>query len=190
MTKKALRQTLRQRLANSPREQLHAHSVAACELLARQPEYQQAKTVMIYLAMASELDSTPIALRGWAEGKRIVAPKVDWEERTMAPVEIRSLTTDVREGAMGVREPIGNAAIALAELDLVVTPGLGFDRVGNRLGRGRGYYDRFLAQPDLRAVSCGLAFEAQVVDQVPHEPTDAPMNMLVTEAQVLRFRTR
>lgn len=188
MTKKALRQALRQRLAEMPPEQLHAQSAAACELLMKQAEFRKAEIIMIYLATSSEVNTTNIALRAWEEGKRIVAPKVSWDQRRMLPTEIKSLTTDVREGMMGIREPVDGMPIPVSELDLIVVPGLGFDSVGNRLGRGRGFYDRFLAHRDLRGVACGLAFDAQIVEEIPFEPNDVPMRMLVTSTQARRFR--
>jgi 5-formyltetrahydrofolate cyclo-ligase len=81
---------------------------------------------------------------------------------------------------------LGNPA-PVADIDLVVLPGLGFDPFGNRLGRGRGFYDRFLAHRDYRAVSCGLALEEQFVESVPVGPHDMPIDMLVTDKNVRRF---
>ena len=72
-------------------------------------------------------------------------------------------------------------------IDLVIVPGLGFDEHGNRLGRGRGFYDRFLAHPEFRGVSCALAFELQMTESVPSDALDIRVNMLVTDAKVRRF---
>ena len=76
----------------------------------------------------------------------------------------------------------------LEEIDLVVTPGLGFDRKGNRLGRGGSYYDRFFANEQLKASRCGFAFAEQLVDSVPVTSTDIPMDFLVTDEEVITFR--
>ncbi len=75
----------------------------------------------------------------------------------------------------------------VADIELVVVPGLAFDEHGNRLGRGRGFYDRFLTHPDFRGTSCGLALEDQVVDSIPVGPSDARVDMLVTDVKVHRF---
>lgn len=186
--KKALRQELRQRLGLLTPEQLHERSVLACERLLETPEYARSETIMIYLSMPQEVDTTTIALRAWGDGKRVLAPKVSWEQRRMLPIEIRSLTDDVRSDAMGLREPIDGMPIPVREIELVIVPGLGFDERGNRLGRGRGFYDRFLSHRDFRATAGGLAFEDQVVPDVPCDENDAKIDFLVTDAKTRRFR--
>ena len=105
----------------------------------------------------------------------------------MLPVEIRSLTDDLVATEMGMREPVSGIPFPISLIDLVIVPGLGFDEFGNRLGRGRGFYDRFLAHPEFRGVSCAMAFEAQMTPAVPVGPLDRHVNMLVTEDKVRRF---
>lgn len=188
MRKKLLRQELREKLAAVPLGVLHERSLAACRLLFQQPEYRRASVVMIFLSVAHEVDTAPLALRAWEDSKRVLAPRVSWEQRRMLPIEIKSLTSDVQDGLMGIREPVEGMPIPVADIDLVVVPGLAFDAEGNRLGRGRGFYDRFLSHRDYRAVSCGLALEEQVVDSVPHDANDARVHLLVTDTQVRRFK--
>lgn len=77
--------------------------------------------------------------------------------------------------------------MAFEEIDLVVTPGLGFDREGNRLGRGGSYYDQFFANPELKARRCGFAFAEQLIGSVPVTEFDEPMDFLVTDEQVVYF---
>ena len=134
-----------------------------------------------------EIDTSPIVLRCWQDRKRVLAPKVSWNQRRMLPVEIRSLTEDLMITGMGIREPISGIPFPITLLDLVIVPGMGFDGQGNRLGRGRGFYDRFLAHPEFKGIASGLAFEQQVLDKIPTGPLDRPINMLVTESRVRRF---
>lgn len=169
---------------------LHERSIAACRRLFEQPEYRKAEVVMLFLSTAHEVDTSQIALQCWADLKRVLAPKVSWEQRRMLPIEIRSLTTDVRPGVMGIREPVDGMPIPVADIDLVIVPGLGFDARGNRLGRGRGFYDRFLSHPDMRATTCGLALEDQFVGTVPHDEWDVRVQMLATDACVRRFKKK
>jgi 5-formyltetrahydrofolate cyclo-ligase len=75
----------------------------------------------------------------------------------------------------------------VAGIDLVIVPGLGFDRHGHRIGRGRGFYDRFLAHRDWRGISCGFAIQEQIVEQVPVNEKDVGVNMLVTDSEINRF---
>jgi len=186
--KKDLRQMLRRRMAGIPAEELQRRSALACGRLVEQPEYRRAEVVMIFLSMPNEIDTGQLALHCWSNLKRVLAPKVSWEQRRMLPTEIKSLTSDVRDSVLGLREPIEGLPIPVADIDLVVVPGLGFDPAGNRLGRGRGFYDRFLSHRDFRGVACALALEDQVVEAVPSDETDMRVHMLVTDARVRRFK--
>jgi 5-formyltetrahydrofolate cyclo-ligase len=185
--KKELRQELRKRLAGISPGEVQAMSIQAAERLSAQPEYKKAEIIMVFLSLPMEVDTTSLVLHAWQDRKRVLAPKVSWEQRRMLPVEIRSLAQDLTTTQLGIREPTSGPPIPIAMIDLVIVPGLGFDEHGNRLGRGRGFYDRFLANPDFRGVSCALAFELQMTEFVPADPLDVGVDMLVTEARVRRF---
>lgn len=188
--KKELRQQLRAELeALPPRERLRLSNLV-CERFLALPEYASARTILLFLSMQTEVDTSTIALRAWTDRRRVLAPKVSWEQKRMQPVEISSLTSGVALDPMGIREPIEGPPTPVREIDLVIVPGLAFDAEGNRLGRGRGFYDRFLANPDFRGVSCAIAFEMQVVAAVPHDENDRRVDLLVTESAVRRFPRR
>ena len=187
MIKKALRNQLREWLASLSGEEVQRRSVAACRLLCAQPEYQAADVIMIFLSTPREVDTAPVALSAWNQGKRVLAPRVSWEQRRMLPIEIHSLTSDVQPGQMGIREPVEGMPVPVSDIDLVIVPGLGFDQQGNRLGRGRGFYDGFLSHRDFRGISCALAFEEQVLPSVPADHRDVRVHMLVTDVTVRRF---
>ena len=87
----------------------------------------------------------------------------------------------------GVREPIAGKPIPSDLIDIVVVPGLGFTPQGHRIGRGMGFYDRFLAQSGFMGISCGLAFDEQVVENIPVLDHDMPLSMLVTDRGIRRF---
>ncbi|QDV91428.1 5-formyltetrahydrofolate cyclo-ligase family protein [Phycisphaerae bacterium RAS2] len=186
--KKELRSRLRAVLAAVSPDDMATRSRAAARLLLAEPEYRRCETIMIYLSLPQEADTTPIVLQAWQDGKRVVAPQVSWESRQMIPMEIRDLDTEVAaNNQLGVREPVSGQIIPVQQIDLVIVPGLGFDPFGNRLGRGRGFYDRFLGKPEFRGVSCGFALEEQVVDSIPAGPLDQRVHMLITDARVRRF---
>lgn len=190
MTKKELRQHLRQVIAGISPEELHQRSVRACSLLTGTPEYTQAEVLMVFLSLPTEIDTTSLVLHAWRDRKRVLAPRVSWEQRRMLPTEIRSLSDDVSESPLGIREPAQGVPFPVANIDLVIVPGLGFDLAGNRIGRGRGFYDRFLIHRDWKGIACGFTLEAQVVESVPTEEKDVRMDMLVTDAAVRRFSNR
>ena len=137
------------------------------------------------------MDTAPLALRCWQAGKSVVVPKVSWDQRRMLPVEITSLQTGLTTTGPGIREPAGDAGkpIPLDLIDLVIVPGLGFTPTGYRIGRGMGFYDRFLAQAEFVGLTCGLAFEEQIVENLPVLDHDVPLSMLVTDRGIRRFVT-
>ncbi len=94
---------------------------------------------------------------------------------------------DLVPGVFGILEPRGSEVVEPGAIDFVLVPARGFDRAGNRLGRGGGYYDRYMAHPDFRAIRCGIAYSAQVLPAIPHDAHDLPVHVLVTESGVLRF---
>jgi len=161
-------------------------SRAACELLLALGEYRLARSVMLYAPIAGEVDCRPVAVAGWKDGKTVLLPRVTWASRHMVAVPVDSLDHPVVTGRNGLREPEGEPW-PIERIDLIVVPGLAYDRSGNRLGRGGGFYDRFLANPSLAAHTCGLAFSIQVVRELPVRPNDYPVKVLVTDKEVLRF---
>jgi len=172
--------------AMSPAE-MRVKSTAAAERLIESKEYRQAEVVMVFISLPTEIDTTPIALHAWQDHKRVLAPKVSWEQRRMLAIEIRSLTEDVVETHFGLHEPLSGVPIPVSTIDLVIVPGLGFDEFGNRLGRGRGFYDQFLSNPEFHGVACGYAFDEQVTHTVPTGPHDRPVDLLITDGRVLHF---
>jgi 5-formyltetrahydrofolate cyclo-ligase len=185
--KSAIRRELRQRLAAMSEADRHAQSVAACALLTASPEFAAAHVLMLYLSTPQEIETAPLALKAWQTGKTVCVPKVWWDQRRMLPMEINSLTHDVAPGSAGILEPIAGKPVPLDFIDLVIVPGVGFTPNGFRIGRGMGFYDRFLAQPEFIGVSCGLAFETQVLDNIPVLDHDMPLSMLATNRGIRRF---
>ncbi|HRX87026.1 MAG TPA: 5-formyltetrahydrofolate cyclo-ligase [Phycisphaerae bacterium] len=185
--KRELRDRVRRVLAEIDPVSMAAKSARATELLVETNEFRRAEVIMVFLSLQNELDTTGVVLRSWQDHKRVLAPRVSWEQRRMMPTEIRSLTSDLVETSMGLREPVSGTPIPIAIIDMVIVPGLAFDNQGNRLGRGRGFYDRFLAHPEFKGVTCGLGFEEQYLSEVPVNSLDRPVAMLVTDARVRRF---
>jgi 5-formyltetrahydrofolate cyclo-ligase len=187
--KQTLRRMLRDRLAAIPEADRQAKSLAVSNLIVHSPEFHQARVVMLYLSTSYELDTAPLALRCWQAGKTCVVPKVSWNQRRMLPVEITSLNNGLHTNERGIREPLAGQPIPVEFIDLVIVPGLGFTNTGYRIGRGMGFYDRFLAQSDFLGLSCGLAFEDQIVEDLPVLDHDISLSMLVTNTGVRRFAT-
>lgn len=188
--KSAIRKLLRERLAAITPQARHEKSAAACAIVAATPEFAAARVVMLYLSTPQEVDTSPLALNAWQNGKTVVVPKVSWDQRRMLPVEICSLNTSMRTVGPGVLEPIAGKPVPVDFIDLAIVPGIGFTVDGHRLGRGMGFYDRFLAQSEFIGISCGLAFAEQIVDHIPVLDHDVPLSMLATDQGMRRFAGR
>lgn len=164
----------------------HEKALRASRRLIDSGVWHGARAVFVYLSTEREIDTTPLVDAAWRAGKRVLAPKIDAAERAMAPVEIRAWS-DCLPGHRGIVEPIDGDPFPAADIDLVIVPGLAFDPRGYRLGKGGGFYDRFLADPRVRGCRCGFAFEEQVVARVPTEPHDQPVHCLITDDRVREF---
>lgn len=185
--KAAIRKRLREIVAALSETERHQKSITACSLVAASPEFAAARVVMLFLSTPHEIDTASLALKSWQAGKTVVVPKVSWDQRRMLPVEISSLTTSMTTSGPGVREPVAGQPIPVGFIDLVIVPGLGFSSDGHRIGRGMGFYDRFLAQPEFLGVSCGLAFDEQIVPELPVLDHDMPLSMLASDRGIRRF---
>ncbi len=185
MDKVELRRQLQNRLLSMPDQQRQDKSRKACRHLIATERFQEASTIMMFLSLPHEVDTSEAILHAWQMGKTVAVPKISWQQRHMIPVGINSLETGFSTGAMGLRNPVDGVPIPFDQIDLVVSPGLGYDRRGNRLGRGGAFYDRFFANKTLTASRCGFAFIEQVVDSIPVTENDQPVHFLVTDEGII-----
>jgi len=145
-------------------------------------EYTNSQKIMLYVSLPNEVDTSKIMENSFSS-KKVFFPITNTETRELELGQAENMA-DLREGAHGILEPIDKTDISPAELDLVIIPGRAFDTSGNRIGRGKGYYDRFLSK-----VSCpkiALAFEYQIIDEVPSDLYDIPVDKIVTEERVIQ----
>jgi len=170
--------------------QVAQRSREACRKLMERPEFHDAGAVMLYMPLPGEVDTAELALTAWQQQKTVLLPKVSWEQRHMMAVKCLSFEDEFSVGRHGIREPAAGEPWPVARIDLVVVPALAYDRTGHRLGHGAGFYDRFLSLPELHAAACGLAFDEQVVEEVPVHDHDCPLDFLVTDKEVLTFPPR
>ncbi len=144
---------------------------------------QRARRLGLYAALGEEMPTRGLAERLKRRGVEVLLPRVRGGELEFAPAPSFD---ELVPGRLGVPEPPGEVPAADRPPELVVVPGLAFDAAGNRLGYGKGFYDRWLARHRVPAV--GLAFAVQEVDEVPHGPADRPVDAWVTETGVRRCR--
>jgi 5-formyltetrahydrofolate cyclo-ligase len=190
MDKAQLRRELTDCLLAITPEQRSEKSRKACNHLISTTYFQEASTVMMFVSLLHEVDTSEVILHAWQLGKIVAVPKVSWQQRHMIAVQINSLETGFSTSASGLRNPISGVPVPFSEIDLVVAPMLGIDKKGHRLGRGAAYYDRFFANPELKAARCGFGFAEQLIDSIPTDDHDESVNMLVTDEQITYFDHR
>ncbi|GAB6166854.1 5-formyltetrahydrofolate cyclo-ligase [Thermostilla marina] len=168
-------------------------SARIVDKLVRLDCYRDARTLFVFVAMPHEVETRSLIETALREGKRVGVPFC-LPRRQLGVFDCRRLD-ELVPGEFGIDEPptslraSPDRRIAPEEIDLVVVPGLAFDRRGYRLGHGGGYYDRFLPSAS-DAVRAAIAFDCQIVDAVPHDERDQRVDLIVTETQVVECRRR
>ena len=156
------------------RQRLRA-SAAIFSAVERLPEFRAARTVAVFAALPDE-PATDEVLARWASTRRVVLPRVEGDAMRFYACRPDALVF----GAFGILEPQGERPCPAGEIDLVVCPGVAFTADGRRLGRGRGYYDRYLGDPAFRGFRVGVCYAHQLVDDMPVEPHDVRMDRVIT----------
>lgn len=181
--KNALRDHVRAALEKISPAVRAVESIELCERLKSQ--IPSAHTILFFAPMADELDIWPVLEQSMAFGTNCALPFFDAEKKTYGARLLKHLATDIVIGKYGVREPAATCEeIPLDQFDLVLIPGMAFDLQGNRLGRGRGFYDRILATAS--GVKCGVAYDFQLQEKIPTEPHDAKVNFIVTPGRSVK----
>ncbi len=170
----ALRKYIKKLKSNLSPDEKRVQSLEICQQIESLPEFIEAQTIMLYWAMTDEVSFEHLIMK-WYDKKKILLPCV-----TDDILEIRQFTglDSMKMGpSFGILEPIGDKFTAVDEIDMVVIPGVAFDIDNNRMGRGRGYYDKFL--PHTKAHKVGVCFNVQLFEQVPHDALDIKMDVVI-----------
>lgn len=147
-------------------------------------QFKKSKIIMFFVSFNNEIGTHDMIKAAFAS-KTVIIPKV--EHNKIEPSVILDFDNLVPTGKWEILEPIELMKIAYKNIDLVFVPGIAFDKNGYRLGYGFGYYDKFLKKVP-KAVKIGLCFDFQVVDKIPREMHDVPVNFIVTEERVIECR--
>jgi 5-formyltetrahydrofolate cyclo-ligase len=163
-------------------EWLAEASGAVLENLVVQSAFEEASFVACYLDVDSEVRTSGILERCWADGKTVCVPAYDAAMESFRMAQIR-VDTEMINGQMNISEPAHPRWIDVGDVDLFLVPGLAFDAKGGRVGYGGGCYDRIMS--GARGVKAALAFDFQVFEQVPVEEHDILLNMIITETRII-----
>jgi 5-formyltetrahydrofolate cyclo-ligase len=159
-------------------------SVQLRDRLAQEKFFQNAPTILFFAPLADEPDVWPLLETTLAAARTVALPRFNRATKFYDAVAVRDLAADIVLGQFAVREPATHCPVLpWNRLDLLLVPGLGFDARGRRLGRGQGFYDRLL--PLAGGVKCGLAFDWQVLAEIPAAPHDVTLNCILTPTRRL-----
>jgi 5-formyltetrahydrofolate cyclo-ligase len=160
-----------------------AESIELCDRL--EPQLQSARTILFFAPLPDEPDVWPLLEKLLPTKKICALPAFDSATGTYSARRVENLTTDIAAGKFGIREPSDSCVeIPLEQFDLILVPTVAFDWHGRRLGRGRGFYDRLLAKA--HGIKCGVAFDRQMVKEIPAGTHDVRMDFIVTPTRCLR----
>jgi len=187
--KNELRRYFRGLLAGiAPAERKVADELICSSLLSLE-EFKNAQSIMTYLSFADEVDTLNFARRVLECGKRLIVPKVQTQRKNLLPCEVKNLEEGLLPGLYGILEPDENHThpVEAGVIDFHVVPALALDRSGFRLGRGGGYYDRFLSGIEGRFFTVGICYNCQLVDELPREQWDIPVKRVVTDKGIIHL---
>ena len=186
--KAALRREIRARVAQLPPAARVAAAGQLCQRVVEWSVWREARTVLLTWSLPDELAVTCLIEAALADGKHVALPGFDPRSDSYVARRMKHHGSDLAAGRYGVMEPRPECPeVPFAALDLMLVPGVAFDPAGNRLGRGRGFYDRMLALTTV-AVSCGIGFDEQIVSEVPVEPHDVKLHYVLTPAELFSSR--
>ncbi|MFH1645495.1 MAG: 5-formyltetrahydrofolate cyclo-ligase [Candidatus Omnitrophota bacterium] len=168
------------RLRTSEERSLESEKIK--EKLFEDKDFQAAKTIMFYVSKDYEVNTWSMIQEAIELGKRVVLPATDTKEKKLIVSEIKDLSTQLYKGAFGIYEPKKEyiETVAVNDIDIIIVPGIAFDKEGNRIGHGGGYFDRFLHTLPRSILTIGLAFKCQILESINTLPWDIPVARLIT----------
>ena len=182
LDKKALRKDLIKKREKIPDKEIKSHEIF--EKLRNLNEWKDAKIINTYVSLKEEVDTRFIIYHALLEGKRVFCPITKGENLIFG--EIFSFN-DLIYGACGILEPKEPSNISIDEFDLIIVPGIAFDRSGYRIGYGKGYCDRFLKDIK-RGIKIGLVFDDLLLDSLSVEEHDEKVDIIITEGKIIKLR--
>lgn len=171
---------------NMSEEDVKKNSNAIMDKITSLDIYEQSKVVFIYMDFKNEVMTSNLIKRMLSEKKRVVIPYTDNINTVLIPSEITK-ESDLKLNSFGYYEPKSILPVNIEEIDLVIVPGVVFDKNLNRIGFGKGYYDKILNRLKPSAKKVAVAHEFQVLENIPAEEHDVKMDMIITEKNIYPF---
>jgi 5-formyltetrahydrofolate cyclo-ligase len=162
-------------------------SESVCRQIIALPEFAASKQILVYHSIPKEVQ-TGNFIENIKNGKEIFLPVI--EENHLSVKKYTGKENGGKRGIFGIWEPAGEACLDYRSIDMIIVPGVAFDRKCNRLGRGKGYYDRLLPSFPNSTLKIGICFDFQLVDSIPTDPFDIPMDMVITEKENIKINRK
>ena len=181
--KKEIRKEIIRRLVDQSPELREERSRNIIDKLLLSEEFKVASTVMTYVSLPTEVSTEYLNQEALKQGKKVAVPYIEPETNELIASEITTIEC-LKKGPLGIYQPTEDLVkrIPLEEIDLIIVPAIAYDANNLRLGRGKGYYDRFLSEGSLASVkTVGLAFNFQIVDSLPITSHDIPVGKVITD---------
>lgn len=182
--KRKIRKEILEKLKSQNKEKVLEKSAVVKKRLFESEEFKKAGCVVFYVSMANEVSTHEMIDESIQMGKVIGVPVVIKGEKDLTISQISDRIRELENGPYGLSQPKAAEIkpISYDDMDLVLVPGVAFDKDNNRLGRGKGYYDRFLTKLPKHAITIGVCFDFQVIESVPRLPHDIPVRMFLTNS--------
>lgn len=179
--KKETRKKILGKLKLQPESERLKKSLKIKELLFKTEVFKKAEVILFYLSFDGEVDTYSAIRDALKMGKIVAVPFLKRKSKDIFPCLIRSLSkSSLKRGLYGISQPKRLYPLDIERIDLVITPGIAFDQKGNRLGRGRGYYDRFLRRLASHTKKIALAFDFQILPRLSTEPQDSKVDRIIS----------
>lgn len=181
MLKKDIRHKIKSLRLMLSEEDKTAAAEEVFNVLEKTAAFLMSDKILMYHSLPDELPTVAF-LKKWSSKKHFYLPRVNGVNLEILPYE----ETKLELGSFQIEEPTGDAITDPAEIEMIVVPAVAFDRRGNRLGRGKGFYDRLLSTT--RATTIGVGYDFQVIDELPVEEHDVPMDMVITQNNIITIK--
>ncbi|MPQ33121.1 5-formyltetrahydrofolate cyclo-ligase [Clostridium estertheticum] len=175
---------------NMPDHNVSAFSLKIMNKIMELTQFINCKNIMLYISFNNEVDTYKLATWCLNNNKTVIAPYCIKSSHKIVPFIINNLTTDLTKSTFGVMEPKYDILMKanIENIDLIIVPGVVFDENCNRIGFGAGYYDRFLSMKTKNTITIGIAYDYQIIDKVPTDEYDVPLNFILTEKRIISLK--
>jgi len=184
ISKTAIRRRMKRFLNSQKQSERRNKSRIIQNRVFAQEEFLRSRCIMLYVSKGTgEVETAPIIKKALLMGKSVVLPVSLVREKGIKPVRLRDIKHGLKKGPYGIYEPRESKsrdAVRIKDIDLVIVPGLAFDEKNNRIGRGKGYYDRFLKRLPKDTPKIGLGFRFQSLKKIPTTGRDFPLTKVIT----------